>query len=145
MDFVRNEIDENGESKEEERFVTIKVKPGTESGTEYFFPREGNRSPGNVRGDAVFVLVEKPNTVFKRKDNANLEYTANIYADKVFTGQLDIPLLEGGSYPLKFDNVTKDTRLEIPGKGLPFSFKPSQRGDIHVKFSIVPKQYKGIC
>lgn len=61
----------------EDKILTIQVKKGWKEGTKITFPKEGDETPSNIPADIVFVLKDKPHSVFKR-DSSNVVYTAKI-------------------------------------------------------------------
>jgi DnaJ family protein B protein 4 len=57
----------------EEKVIEVQVLPGWKSGTKIRYPRLGHEAPGTVgelaAQDLVFVVEEKPHSLFKRVDN----------------------------------------------------------------------------
>jgi len=70
MRVKRQRLNIDGQTThEEEKILTIEVKPGWKSGTKITFPKEGDEKPGITPADIQFILKEKPHDRFKRNGN----------------------------------------------------------------------------
>ena len=67
MKISRKVMDANRQMGKEDKVLTIDVKPGWKAGTKVTFPKEGDRLPGSVPADVVFVIRDKPHLLFKRE------------------------------------------------------------------------------
>merc|ERR1739848_274627 len=56
MKISRRVFDEMGNSKAEEKILTVNVKPGWKSGTKITFAKEGDKIPGKIPADIAFVI-----------------------------------------------------------------------------------------
>ena len=65
--------------------MTIDVKPGWKKGTKITFPEKGNEQPNVVPADLVFVIDQKPHSVYNRDGN-DLVVTLNISLVEALTG-----------------------------------------------------------
>ncbi|XP_073509941.1 dnaJ homolog subfamily B member 1 [Phyllobates terribilis] len=121
----------------EDKILTIQVKKGWKEGTKITFPKEGDETPNNIPADIVFVLKDKPHSVFKR-DSSNLIYTSKISLREALCGySITVPTLDGRNIPLvSKDIVNPGTKRKIHGEGLPLPKAPEQRGDLVVEFDI---------
>ena len=104
----------------EEKVLTIEVPPGTNEGTQYIFPREGNHSFYSVPADIIFITRDKRHNIFKR-DGSNLEYTAYLTKQE-FTefGTLSIPTLENQNITFSLSEIInpKNAVKRFAGFGL---------------------------
>ncbi|XP_063787796.1 dnaJ homolog subfamily B member 1 [Pseudophryne corroboree] len=121
----------------EDKILTIQVKKGWKEGTKITFPKEGDESLTNIPADIVFVLKDKPHSVFKR-DSSNLVYTAKINLREALCGcSINVPTLDGRTIQQVIkDIINPGTKRRISGEGLPFPKSPDQRGDLIVEFDI---------
>lgn len=123
-----------------EEILTIEVQPGWKKGTKITFPEKGNEQPNIIAADLVFIIVEKPHSVFTRDGN-DLVVTKKISlsegeAQTGYTFQLTT--LDGRGLTIATNNVIMDPNYEevITGEGMPISKDPSKRGNLRVKFNI---------
>lgn len=77
MKISRKIVDANGQMTKEDKVLTIDVKPGWKAGTKVTFPKEGDRLPGSVPADVVFVIRDKPHPFFKR-DGSEIIHTVKL-------------------------------------------------------------------
>ncbi|XP_018424910.1 PREDICTED: dnaJ homolog subfamily B member 1 isoform X2 [Nanorana parkeri] len=121
----------------EDKILTIQVKKGWKEGTKITFPKEGDETPSNIPADIVFVLKDKPHSVYKR-DSSNVVYTAKISLREALCGcSINVPTLDGRTIPLVIrDVINPGTKRRIHGEGLPLPKAPDQRGDLIVDFDI---------
>ncbi len=82
MKKTKTLVDASGKAVEVERILAIDVKKGWKAGTKITFPKEGDERPGMEPADIVFVLEEKPHSVFKREGN-DLIYTHSVTLSQV--------------------------------------------------------------
>jgi len=138
MKISRRVYDETGNSRAEEKVLTVTIKPGWKAGTKITFAREGDKIPGKIPADIAFVIRDKPHAVFSR-DGSNLIYTHKIsLRDSLCGCVIEVPTLDGRKNGLNLmDEVIKpNTIKKLQGFGLPFSKDPSKKGDLLVKFDI---------
>jgi len=113
------------------------VKPGWRSGTRITFPQEGDQGPNNIPADIVFVVKDKPHSMFQR-DKDNIIYTAKVPLVDALTGLIiDVPTLDDRliSIPVN-DIVSPGYRKVVPGEGMPISKGGEARGDLILAFEI---------
>ncbi|KAI6197165.1 J domain-containing protein [Aphelenchoides besseyi] len=128
-------VSPNGQTRTEDKVLTVTIKPGWKSGTKITFPKEGDQYPGHVAADIAFVIKDKPHPKFKR---ANIIYVHRIsLRDALIGTSLNVPTLDGTTYPLRIDTVIKPKMTRtIAGQGLPMHKTPNRRGDLIVEFDV---------
>ena len=123
----------------EEKVLKINIKPGWKSGTKVTFHKEGDRVPGRIPADIVFIIKDKPHPVFIRDDN-NIVWTCKIPLYLAIEGcLLNVPTLEGKRFQFDIPNeiLKPTTTKRFHGHGLPFSKEPHRRGDLIVNFEVL--------
>ena len=138
MKISRTVFDEMGNQRNEEKVLTITVKPGWKAGTKVTFAREGDKIPGKVPADIAFIIRDKPHHTYTR-DGSNICYKHSLTLKEALCGSVaQIPTLDGKKVGLNLlDEVIKPTTVKrLQGYGLPFPKEPSKRGDLVVKFDI---------
>ncbi|KAL9969624.1 hypothetical protein ACROYT_G021859 [Oculina patagonica] len=138
MKISRKVLDERGFTRNEEKILTVNVKPGWKAGTKITFPKEGDRKPGVVPADVIFIVKDRTHSQFTRDSNNNLIYTTKIsLRDALAGGETEVPTLNGRKIKLRLNRiVSPDSTEHIPGEGLPLPKNPSKRGDLLVKYDI---------
>ena len=138
MKISRRVYDELGNSRAEEKVLTINVKAGWKSGTKVTFAKEGDRVPGRIPADIAFVIRDKPHATFTR-DGSNIIYTHKLLLKDALCGSMiEVPTLDGRRKGLNLmeEVVKPNTTKKLQGYGLPFPKEPTKRGDLIVKFNI---------
>lgn len=82
MKIVRRVNPDGRGIRREEKVLTINVKPGWKAGTRITFQREGDQNPNKIPADIVFIIRDKPHTLFKR-EGSDIRYTARITLKQV--------------------------------------------------------------
>jgi len=137
MKITKKIVGSNGQTRTEDKVLTVTIKPGWKSGTKITFPHEGDQYPNHVPADIAFVIKDKPHPKFKR-DGANIIYIHKLsLRDALIGTSLNVPTLDGTNYPLRIDNVIKPKMTRtIAGQGLPMHKTPTRRGDLIVEFDV---------
>ncbi|KAK9225150.1 hypothetical protein WN943_010191 [Citrus x changshan-huyou] len=137
MKISREIADISGKTMQVEEILTIDVKPGWKKGTKITFPEKGNEQPNVIPADLVFVIDEKPHSVFTRDGN-DLIVTQKISLAEALTGYtVHLTTLDGRSLNIPINNVIHPTYEEIvPKEGMPLQKDPSKRGNLRIKFNI---------
>ena len=138
MKITRRVLSPEGTTSNEDKILTIDVKPGWKAGTKVTFPREGDQSVGRIPSDIVFVIGEKRHKHFVRSGH-NLKYKARISLKQALCGgQVQVPKIDGGHITLPLSEIiSPDTVEVISGEGMPISKQPAgNRGDLQVNFDI---------
>lgn len=125
-------------TRSEDKILTIDVKPGWKAGTKITFPKEGDQSPNGIPADIVFVLKDKPHSVFTR-DGSDIRHKVRIsLRDALCGSNIQVPTLGGRKISLPLNDVVKPTtQKRIQGEGLPLPKNPVKRGDLIIEFNIV--------
>ena len=134
-----------------EEILTIDIKPGWKKGTKITFPEKGNEQPNVIPSDLVFIIDEKPHSVFTRDGN-DLIVTQKIPLAEALTGYtLHLTTLDGRNLTVPINTVIHPTYEEvIPREGMPLPKDPTKRGNLRIKFNIkfptrlTPEQKSGI-
>ena len=138
MKISRSVYDEMGNQRNEEKVLTINVKPGWKAGTKVTFAREGDKIPGKVPADITFIIRDKPHAVFTR-EGSNICYKHQLTLKEALCGSVaQIPTLDGKKVGLNLlDEVIKPTTVKrLQGYGLPYPKDPSKKGELVVTFDI---------
>lgn len=120
-----------------EEILTINVKPGWKKGTKITFPEKGNEQPNVTPADVVFIIDEKPHSVFTRDGN-DLILTKRISLAEALTGYtVQLTTLDGRNLTIPVNNVIHPTYEEVvPKEGMPIQKDPTKKGNLRIKFDI---------
>jgi len=142
MKITKKVFKNDGSFATDEKILKIEVKPGWRAGTKITFAQEGDQVPGKTPADVVFVVRDKPHSVFRR-DGSNLHITRTLTLKEALCGAcFEVPTLQanGGGKTVRVDcsrEVIKPNQTKrLVGYGLPLNKNPQQRGDIVVDFNI---------
>lgn len=138
MKINRKALHPDGRSYREEKVLTIEVKPGWKAGTKIRFPKEGDQSANSVAADIVFIIRDKPHSIFRR-DGSDLHYLHKLSLKEalISKSEVRIPTLTSEIINLPLTGVIKPTTVRtIPNRGLPHTKDPSRCGDLIVTFDI---------
>ena len=120
-----------------EEILTIEIKPGWKKGTKITFPEKGNEQRGVIPSDLVFIIDEKPHSVFKRDGN-DLVVTQKITLVEALTGYTaQLTTLDGRNLTVSVNSIVSPNYEEVvKGEGMPIPKDPSRRGNLRIKFNI---------
>lgn len=138
MKITRTVTTGTGPPRQEEKVLSIHVKPGWKAGTKVTFPKEGDQRPNAIPADVIFVVKDRPHTTFKR-DGADLRYTAKISLKDALCGTtLHVPTLDKTTVPLPItgETIKPTTVKRLHNQGLPLPKSPERRGDLIINFDI---------
>lgn len=137
MKISREICDASGKTVPVEEIITINIKPGWKKGTKITFPEKGNEHPGVVPADLVFIIDEKPHSVFTRDGN-DLVVTKDISLAEALTGcTVQLTTLDGRNLTIPVNSViSPDYEETVPKEGMPLQKEPSKRGNLRIKFNI---------
>ena len=133
MKIERTITDEFGNKQGESETLLIEVKPGTEAGTKYKFPRKSDRCPDRIPADIVFIARDKPHDKFVR-NGVNIEYSLDTNNRRTAFNVMPIPTLDGDNVPLLItDSNRSQTVRTIEGFGLPYPKDHTKRGELVIR------------
>lgn len=137
MKISREIADISGKTMRVEEILTIDIKPGWKKGTKITFPEKGNEQPNVIPADLVFIIDEKPHSVFTRDGN-DLIVTQNISLAEALTGYtVHLTTLDGRNLSIPITNVIHPNYEEVvPREGMPIQKDPTKRGNLRIKFNI---------
>ncbi|XP_055805876.1 uncharacterized protein LOC129874596 [Solanum dulcamara] len=137
MKISREIADASGKTLPVEEILTIDIKPGWKKGTKITFLEKGNEEPNVVPADLVFIIDEKPHSVFTREGN-DLVINQKISLAEALTGYTaHLTTLDGRKLTIPMNNVIQPNHEEVvPREGMPIPKEPSKRGDLRIKFNI---------
>ncbi|KAK1378707.1 dnaJ-like protein subfamily B member 13-like [Heracleum sosnowskyi] len=129
--------DESGKTMPVEEILTINIKPGWKKGTKITFLEKGNEQLNVIAVDTVFVIDEKPHSVFTRDGN-DLTTAQKISLAEVLSGYTaTITTLDGRKLSIPINNVIHPSYEEIiPREGMPIPKDPSKKGSLPIQFNI---------
>ncbi|KAL3826114.1 hypothetical protein ACJIZ3_022143 [Penstemon smallii] len=121
-----------------EEILLIEIKPGWKKGTKITFPEKGNEQRGVIPSDLVFIIDEKPHSVFKRDGN-DLIATQEISLVEALIGYTaQVTTLDGRNLTIPFNNIVSPVYEElVKGEGMPITNEPGKKGNLRIKFSII--------
>ncbi|ESQ40072.1 hypothetical protein EUTSA_v10014043mg [Eutrema salsugineum] len=138
MKISRDVLDSSGRPTEVEEILTIDIKPGWKKGTKITFLDKGNEQRGIIPSDLVFIVDEKPHSVFKRDGN-DLVVTQKISLVEALTGcTAQVTTLDGRTLTVPVNNVVSPSYEEVvKGEGMPISKDSSRKGNLRIRFIII--------
>ncbi|KAL8102194.1 uncharacterized protein LOC141676753 [Apium graveolens] len=137
MKISRDVIDPTGRTGTTEEILTIDIKPGWKKGTKITFPQKGNEQRGVIPSDLVFIIDEKPHSIFKRDGN-DLIATQKISLAEALTGYTaQLSTLDARSLTIPISSIISPTYEEVvKGEGMPIPKEPTKKGNLRIKFNI---------
>ncbi|KAG9453414.1 hypothetical protein H6P81_006318 [Aristolochia fimbriata] len=137
MKISRDVLDSSGRPSTVEEILTIEIKPGWKKGTKITFPEKGNEQRNLIPSDLVFIIDEKPHSVFKRDGN-DLVMTQKISLVEALTGfTVQVTTLDSRNLTIPVNNIISPTYEEVvKGEGMPIPKEPTKKGNLRIKFNI---------
>lgn len=129
----------NGKKTASERkILQVHIDPGMKNGQRIVFKGEGDQEPDVIPGDVIFVVDEKPHSLFKRKGD-DLVYEAEIdLLTALAGGELYIKHVSGEYLKVTIipgEIISPGQVKVIENKGMPI-YKLGGYGNLFVKFTI---------
>ncbi|XP_054780192.1 uncharacterized protein LOC129287931 isoform X2 [Prosopis cineraria] len=137
MKISRDVVDANGQPIPVQEILPIEIKPGWKKGTKITFPEKGNEQRGLMPADLIFIIDEKPHSVFRR-DNNDLISTQGISLVEALTGYVaQLTTLDGRNLTIPINSIMSPSYEEVvEGEGMPIPKDPSKKGNLRIKFNI---------
>lgn len=137
MKISREIYDASGKTMPVEEILTIDIKPGWKKGTKITFPEKGHEQPNVIPSDLVFIVDEKPHSVFTRDGN-DLVTTQKISLVEALTGYtVHLTTLDGRTLTIPINGVIHPNYEEVvPREGMPIPKEPGKKGNLRIKFNI---------
>lgn len=138
LKITRKVLNPDGRTtRNEDKILTIDIKPGWKAGTKVTFPKEGDQTPNNIPADVVFIIKDKAHPTFSRS-GSDIKYKAKIsLRDSLCGATLQIPTIDGRRIPLRLTEVIKPNSVKrIQGEGLLQPKQNSRRGDLIIEFDV---------
>ena len=99
--------DDGHTSSFKEKILTINVKRGWTPGTRIIFENEGDQGPNTIPADIVFIVRDKPHSVFRR-EGTNLIYKHKISLGLALIGTtIHVPTLDGRVLDIPITDIVK--------------------------------------
>ncbi|KAF5938921.1 hypothetical protein HYC85_023180 [Camellia sinensis] len=137
MKISRKAMDANGWLVPETEILTIDVKPGWKKGTKITFPDKGNEQPNQLPADLVFVIDEKPHSIYMRDSNDLIMNHRVTLAEALAGTAVNLTTLDGRNLSIPVtDIVSPGYELVIAREGMPITREPGNRGDLRIKFEV---------
>lgn len=151
MKISRQIADASGKTMPVEEILIINIKPGWKKGTKITFQEKGNEQPGVIPSDLVFIIDEKPHSVFTRDGN-DLIFTEKLPLSEALSGHIvRLNTLDGRTLTIPINNVIHpDYEEVVRGEGMPVPKDPTKKGNLRIKFNVKfptrlnPEQKSGI-
>lgn len=133
----QEEVPSKEKCKNEQTTLKAHVERGMEDGEEIRFPRMSEQLPGQIPGDVIVTLRQKPHPRFTRKGN-DLHMEMVISLKEALLGfSKSVDHFDGRKVVVSNSKITKPNEVKrIKEEGMPKKDIPSERGDLFVKFSL---------
>lgn len=137
MKISRMIADATGKIRTVEEILTIEIKPGWKKGTKITFPEKGNQEPSVIAADLIFVIDEKPHSVYTRDGN-DLVINQEILLLESLTGKtLELTTLDGRNITIPLTEIIKPgSEFVVPNEGMPISKEPRKKGNLRIKMDV---------
>ncbi|XP_022726020.1 dnaJ homolog subfamily B member 13-like [Durio zibethinus] len=120
-----------------EEILTIRVKPGRKKGTKIPFTEKVNEQLNVIPADLVFIIDEKPHSVFTRDGNDLIVAHKISLAEALAGYTVHLTTLDGRNLTIPINNVIHPNYEEVvPREGMPIQKDPTKRGNLRIKFNI---------
>jgi len=114
-------------------FVTIKLKPGWKVGTKVTYPEMGNEQSDTIPAEVVFLIAEKPHTLYTRNEDDLLIQQRITRGEAIRGTILKIPTLDGRSLSITLPSrVPIGYEHKVPGEGMPITKEPGSNGTLKI-------------
>jgi DnaJ-class molecular chaperone len=133
----QEEVASKEKCRDEDTILNAVVEKGVLGGHQLTFERMSEQRPGEIPGDIIMSLRQKPHHIFQRQEN-DLHMEMKISLKEALLGfTRTVVHLDGHEVKLTANKVTKPMETQkIKGEGMPFHNFPSQFGDLYVKMKV---------
>lgn len=124
--------------QEKSKKMTLTIPPGTDNGRRISIPKQGDAGEnGGPSGDLIVIIHVDSHPLFER-DGQDLYCAVPVtFAQAVLGQDITIPSLDGKKIDLKIPAGTASGKLlRIRGAGVPYTSRPTQKGDLYVKIVV---------
>lgn len=113
--------------------MTIEIRPGWKKGTQITFPEKGNQEPGVIATDLIFVIDEKPHSIYMRDGN-DLVVNQELLLLEALTGKtLELMTLDVRNLIIPLTEIVKPGfEIVVPNEGMPISKEPRKKGNLRI-------------
>lgn len=137
MKISREIVHVTGKTMQVEEILTINVKPGWKKGTKITFAEKGNEQPNVIPADLVFMIDEKPHSLFTRDGNDLIVTQKISLAEALTCYTVHLNTLDGRNLTIPINNVIHPNYEEVvPREGMPIPKDPTKRGNLRIRFNI---------
>lgn len=134
----RNIILSNGQSVPQSEILAIEVKPGWKKGTKITFPRMGDEEANMIPADLVFVIEEKPHSVYMRAGNDLIVHLKISLVDALGGTTIKLQTLDDRELVVQLASiVSPGYELLIADEGMPITRDPGNKGTLRIKFDVI--------
>jgi DnaJ-class molecular chaperone len=141
----QEEVHSKEKCKNEETILNASVERGMGTGAELSFPRMSEQRPGQIPGNVVMTLKQKPHGRFKRSgDDLHVDMVLTL-KEALLGFSRGVLHLDERTVTVAQQKITKPGETKrLKGEGMPHHNFPSEFGDLVVKFQIkMPAQLSG--
>jgi len=138
MKIGRKRRSPHGQYINDEKVLTIDIKPGWKEGTKITFNKEGDEKPGHHAGNIIFIIKQKADSSGFSRDGNDINHTIEIPLKKALLGgETSFRHIDGSLQSFDLTPIEQSTFVQtIPGKGMPISKKPGTHGDLRLSFKV---------
>lgn len=122
----------------ERKILEVNINPGMKAGQKVVFQGEGDQGPDIIPGDVIFIVEEKPNDLYTRKDDDLLHEEKIDLLTALAGGEIAFKHVSGEWLKLNIlpgEVISPGSMKVINGKGMPIP-KHGGHGNLIVKFDV---------
>lgn len=138
--ITRKRLNADGGSRDEEKIVTIDVRPGWKSGTKITFAKESDESPGYEAGDVIFTLQQKPHPDYTREGNDLVKPVTLSLKHALLGVAVPVNTLDGRQLRIQIPPLRecspRGMEHRVQGEGMPLQKMPARKGDLVLRLRL---------
>ncbi|CAD7923425.1 unnamed protein product [Amoebophrya sp. A120] len=138
----QQEVPSKDRCQQDVAYLHTEIERGMRDGDRITFPHMAEQSPGQLPGDVILILQQRPHNRFERKGN-NLHISTKISLKEAMLGfKRKISHLDGHTVNFETSDTTQPFQVfKIKGEGMPHKDDPTQFGNLFVKVEVeMPKR-----